>query len=120
MDLKEPYRVSGPFKTILSKPKRICPRPNAAEIDIDPQAVNVITQLRRPHRAQELVAGISDQRDIVGSFLAPNRKLKNQVLSRSRNFQRRLTRVRWVLPAGHRAIAKIQNGNVSCLHRVSS
>ena len=48
-------------------------------------------QLRHPRRAQKLVARVSEQPDIVGSFFAPNRKIKNQVLSASRNFQRCLT-----------------------------
>ena len=39
--------------------------------------------------------------DVVGSFLAPNRKIKNQVLSGSRNFQTGLTSVSLVLPASH-------------------
>ena len=38
----------------------------------------MITQLRRPRRAQELVAGISDQGDIVGSFLAPDREARGE------------------------------------------
>jgi hypothetical protein len=77
--------VSGPLKTGLSNPKRISSRPNAVEVSIGVQTGNVITQLRRPRRAQELVASIREQPDIVGSFLAPNGKLKHQVLRRSRN-----------------------------------
>ena len=80
--------ISGPLKTSLSNPKRICCWPNAAEVNIDPHTVNVISQLRRPRRAQELVAGVSDQPDIVGPFFASNRKIKNQMLSASRNLQR--------------------------------
>ena len=98
MRSKHADRISGPLKTSLSNPKRICSRLNAAQFNIDPHTGNVITQLRRPRRAQELGASVSDQPDIVRSFLGSNRKIKNQVLGRSRNLQRRLTRVRWVLP----------------------
>ena len=90
-----------PFETRLSNAERIVSGANAAEVNIDPQTVNVITQLRRSHRAQVLAAGIRDQRDFVWSFLVPDRKIKNQVLGRSKSLQRGLTGVRWVLPAGH-------------------
>lgn len=104
---KHPDGISSPFETKLSNPKRICSRPNATKVNIDPQARNVIMQLRHPRRAQELITRVSEQPDIVGPFFAPNRKIKDQVLSASRNFQRFLTRRRLALPTGNRALAKI-------------
>ena len=110
--------ISGPLKTSLSNPKRIFSGSNAPEVNIDPQTHNVIMQLRHPRRAQRLVARVSEQADIVASFLAPNRKIKNQVLSGSRNFQNCLTGLRLALPASHRPLTKIQDGRVSCFDGV--
>ena len=90
----------GPFEIRLSNAERIRPRPYTGEVNIDPHTVNVITQLCNPRRVQELVASVSDQPDIVRPVLASNRKIKDQVRSASRNLQRGLTLVRWVLPAG--------------------
>ena len=98
---KHPDGISGPLNIRLSNPQRIWAWPNTAEVNIDPQAGNVIMQIRDPCRAQKLVARVSEQPDIVGSFFAPNRKIKNQVLSGSRNLQRCLASLRWVLPASH-------------------
>ena len=100
-------------------PREYAPGSNATEVNIDPQISNVIMQLRHPRRAQNLVTRFSEQTDVVGSFFAPNRKIKNQVFSSSRNFQRCLTRLRLALPAGHRALTKIQDGCVGRFHRVS-
>jgi hypothetical protein len=76
-------------------------------------------QLCHPRRAQNLVTRVSEQPDIVGSFLTPNRKIKHQVLSTSRNFQRCLTNVSLALPASRRSFTKIQNDCVRRFHRVS-
>ena len=110
----------GPLKIGLSNPKRICSRPNATEVNIDPQNSNVIMQLRRPRRAQKLVACVSEQPDIVGSFFAPDRKIENQVLGRSSNPQRRLISANLALPASYGSLTKIQDGRVSRSHRVSA
>ena len=80
----------------------------------------MIVQLRHPRRAQNLVTRFCEETDVVGSFFAPNRKIKNQVFSGSRNFQRRLTGLRLGLPASHRALTKIQDGSVSRFHGVSA
>jgi ACR3 family arsenite transporter len=69
--------ILGPLKIGLSNPKRVCSRPNATEVNIDPQNSNVFMQFRHPRRAQKLVARVSEQPDIVGSFFAPDRKIKN-------------------------------------------
>ncbi len=71
--------------TRLSNPKRIFSGPNATEVNIAPQDGNVITQFRHPRRAQKLVTRVSEQPHIVGAFVAPNRKIKDQVLCVSRN-----------------------------------
>ena len=39
--------------------KRICPRPNATEVNIETQTGSVVMQLRRPRRTQELVCEIA-------------------------------------------------------------
>jgi hypothetical protein len=80
--------ISSPFKARPSDPKRIRSRPNATQVNIDPQTNNVIMQLRDPGRAQELVTRVSKESDIVLPFFAPNGKIKDQVLGASRNFQR--------------------------------
>jgi hypothetical protein len=80
----------------------------------------VIMQLRHPRRAQELVTRVSEQPDIVGPFFAPNRKIKHQVLSASRNFERCVTIVSRALPANHRPLTKIQDYRVSCFHGLSA
>src|SRR5579863_7221175 len=72
--------ISGPLKTRLSNPKRIFSGPNATEVNIDPQTHNVIMQFRHPRRAQKLVAPVTEEPDFIGSFFAPNRKIKHQVL----------------------------------------
>ena len=82
---KHPDGISSPLKTRLSKPERICSRPNATEVNIDPQNSNVFMQLGHPRRAQKPVARVSDQPHIVRSFLAPNRKINDQMLCVSRN-----------------------------------
>jgi hypothetical protein len=119
MESKHPDGISGPLKARLSNPKRICPCPNVAEVNINPQISNVIVQLRDPRRAQNLVTRFCEETDLVGSFFAPNRKIQNQVFSRSRNFQRFVTCLRLALPASHRPLTKIQDRRVSRCHGVS-
>src|ERR1700733_5001992 len=120
MESKHPDGISGPLKTRLSNPKRIYPRPNVAKVNINPQISNVIVQLRDSRRAQNLVTRFCEETDLVGSFFAPNRKIKNHVFSGSRNFQRCVTRLRLALPASHRPLTKIQDCRVSCFHGVSA
>ena len=119
MGSKHPYGISGPLKTSLSKPKRICPHPYATKVNVNPQMSNVVVQLCHPCPPHNLVTRFCKQTDVVRSFLAPNRKLKHQVLSASRNFQRRLTSFSLGLPASHRSFTKIQDGCVRRVHRVS-
>jgi hypothetical protein len=104
---KHSHGISGPVNTGLSNPQRICARSNTPEVNIDLQISNVIMQLRHTSSSQNLVTRVSEKPDIVGPFFAPNRKIKDQVLSASRNFQRFLTRRRLALLAGNRALAKI-------------
>ena len=98
---KHPDGVSGPLKTRLSNPKRICARPNTTEVNIDPQTDNVILQLCRTGRAQDLIARLREYADIVRSFLAASRQVQNQVLNGSRNLQWCLTCLGWVLPTSY-------------------
>jgi len=56
---KQAYGISAPLKTRLPNPKKICSRRNTPNVNIDPQAGNVITQLCRARRAQNLVARLS-------------------------------------------------------------
>jgi hypothetical protein len=120
MESKHPDGISGPLKARLSNPKRICSCPNVAEVNTNPQISNVIVQLRDPRRAQNLVTSFREETDLVGAFFAPDRKIKNQVFSGSRNFQRCVTRLRLALPASHRPLTKIQDCRVSCFHGVSA
>jgi hypothetical protein len=53
---KHPDGISGPLKTSLTNPKRICARTNTTEINIDLQVGHVILQQCRARRAQNLVA----------------------------------------------------------------
>ena len=85
----------------MSNPERICPRPYTTEVNVNPQINNVIVQLRHSGGAQNLDIPFCQDTDVVGSLFAPNRKIKNQVLSGSRNFQTGLTSVSLVLPASH-------------------
>jgi hypothetical protein len=116
---EHPDGISSPFKAGLSNSKRICSRPNATEVNIDSQTSNVIMQDRDPRSAQELIARVSEDYDIVGPFLASDRKIKQQVPSGSGNFQRRLASASWALPASHRSFTKIQGDRVSRFYRVS-
>jgi len=116
---KHPDGISSPLKTRLSKPKKIWPRLCATKVNINPQISNVVVKLCHPRRAQDLVARLSEQPDFIGSFLAPNRKIEDQVPNLSRNFQTRLARLRLALPAGHGSLTKIQDGCVRPFHRVS-
>ena len=52
--------ISAPLKTRLPNPKKICPRRNTPNVNIDPQAGNVIIELCRARGAQNLVAGLSE------------------------------------------------------------
>jgi hypothetical protein len=56
---KQAYGISAPLKTRLPNPKKICPRRNTPNVNIDPQVGNVIMQLCRARRAQNLVARLS-------------------------------------------------------------
>jgi len=76
-------------------------------------------QVCRTGRAQNLVARLREKADIVGSFFTPNRQIQNQVLICTRNFQRCRTSPRWVLPASHRALTKVQNRCISRFHEGS-
>jgi hypothetical protein len=55
MESKHPGGISGPLKTRLSNPQRICPYPDVAEVNTNPQISNVIVQLRDSRRVQNLV-----------------------------------------------------------------
>ena len=72
--------VSGPFQTGLSECNKIQPWLNAANINVSPQANNVILQLRGSGGPQTLSARFTQYGDIVGSFFAPNGQVQNQVL----------------------------------------
>jgi hypothetical protein len=104
---KHPDAISSPFKAGLPNPKKICSLSNTTEINIEPQISNVIVQLRHPRRAQNLVIRFCEETDVVGSFFAPNRKIKNKVLRASRDSQGCLTITRLALPANHRSFTKI-------------
>src|SRR3981081_793424 len=98
---KHPNGVPGPLKITLPNPERICSRPNATKVNINPQISNMVMQLGHTSRSQHLVTRLGEETDIVGSFLAPNRQVKNKVLSDSRNSQRGLPSLRGALPANY-------------------
>src|SRR5271157_3374418 len=64
--------VSGPFQTGLSECKKIQPWPNAANINVSPQANDVILQLRPRGGPQNLSARFTEYGDIVGSLFTSN------------------------------------------------
>jgi len=80
----------------------------------------MIVQLRHSRGAQNLVTRFCEEADVVGSFFAPDWKIKNQVFRGSRNFQRRLTGLRLALPASHRPFTKIHDYRVSYFHGLSA
>jgi len=63
----------------LSECKKIQPWLNAANINVRPQANNVILQLRRSGGPQTLIARFTEYGDIVGSFFTPNWQFQSQV-----------------------------------------
>ena len=86
--------VSGPFQAGLSEGKKIQPRRNSANVDISPQADNVILQLRRAGGPQNVSARFTQYGDIVGPFFAPNWQFQSQVFSRAMDFERSLIGLR--------------------------
>src|SRR5208337_3596258 len=107
--------VSGPFHTGLAQSKKIKPRRNSANVDISPQADNVIVQLRGAGGPQNLSARFTQYGDIVGSFFAPKGQVQNQVLGRALDFEGSLIRLSWVLPATHGKLTEVQNSSLGWL-----
>src|SRR5271165_4117036 len=94
--------VSAPFQTGLAQGKKIQPGPNSANVDISPQANNVVLQLRGSGGPQNVSARFTQDGDIVGSLFTSNWQFQNQVLGRAMDFERSLIGLRGVLPATHR------------------
>src|SRR5271166_2186031 len=69
--------VSGPFQTGLAQSKKIQPRRNSGNVDISPQADNVILQLRGAGGPQNVSARFTQDGDIVGSLFTSNWQFQN-------------------------------------------
>ena len=100
----------------MAEGKKIQARLDVSDIYIGPKADNVILQLGCTAHGDDLITRLTQKREIVSSFFAPNRQVENQVLGRAMDFKRALIRLSWVLPARHREVAEIQNSSFWWLH----
>jgi NADH:ubiquinone oxidoreductase subunit len=102
----------------LSEYKQIQAWPNGAHVDICPERHDMILQLRTAAGALNLIARFAEQCNIVAALFTSNWQTQNQVFGRATDFERVLIGLRWILPASHRDLSKIQNHSVGWLHRM--
>ena len=79
--------ISRPFQTGLSEGKQIGTWLDATYVNIRPERHDVILQARRAAGALKLIAGFTEQCDLVAALFTSNWQVQNQVFGRATDFE---------------------------------
>jgi len=109
------HRISRPFQTGLSECKQIGTWLDATYVNIRPKSHDVILQLCSAAFALKLIAGFTEQCDLVAPLFTSNWQLHDEVLGRAPDFEGRLIRPSRILTSSDRALTEIQNSNFRLL-----